>query len=611
MAANTNARYRSLFDTTPDLVILMDETGTVVAVNASVERVLGYTAGELIGRPLARIIPPRYRDAHTEGLRRYLATGQKKLDWSSIHLPGLRADGAEIPLAISFGEFEEGGKRLFTGILRDVTEAKKSADTLEFLARVGPQLAASSLDFRDTLKALAQLAVPFLADWCAIDVVQPGGKVERMALTHVDEEKVQLANELASRYPDDPDAPYGVPQVLRTRKSEVASDIPPSFHEAVAQDERHLELIKLLGLRSYLIAPLVAHDRVYGAITLVNAESRRIFTAADVPIIEELGRRAALAIHNAGLYRDALNANEQLEEQAAELEQQTEEAQSLVEELAEQTDELVTSANDLKQKTSEAEAANKAKSEFLASMSHELRTPLNAIAGYVDLLQMGIRGPVTDEQRTDLERIRSSQLHLLALINDVLNFAKLDAGRVEYRLERVALDQVLKECEAMVLPQIHQKRIGYSYEECGEPVLVTADREKVQQIVLNLLGNAIKFTEEGGTISASCDQDKEFGRVHVTDTGIGIEAEKIQAIFEPFVQVNRSLNQPGDGAGLGLAISSGLAVAMGGEIVVRSEVGKGSTFSLRLPRARNSVDRETGTSSDNVSPASTSATSSS
>ncbi len=173
MATDTNARYRSLFDTTPDLVILMDETGTVVAVNASVERVLGYTAGELIGRPLARIIPPRYRDAHTEGLRRYLATGQKRLDWRSIHLPGLRSDGAEIPLAISFGEFEEGGKRLFTGILRDVTEEKKSADTLEFLGRVGPQLDASSLDFRDTLKALAELAVPFLADWCAIDVVQP------------------------------------------------------------------------------------------------------------------------------------------------------------------------------------------------------------------------------------------------------------------------------------------------------------------------------------------------------------------------------------------------------------------------------------------------------
>jgi signal transduction histidine kinase len=230
-------------------------------------------------------------------------------------------------------------------------------------------------------------------------------------------------------------------------------------------------------------------------------------------------------------------------------------------------------------------------------MSHELRTPLNAIAGYVELLEMGLRGPITDEQRSDLERIRLSQHHLLGLINDVLNFAKVDAGRIEYDLNPMQLDLVLKDCEAMVLPQIHRKRISYTYEECGLPVWVAADRDKVQQILLNLLSNAIKFTNEGGSLSASCDQAETTGRVHITDSGIGIEADKLEAVFEPFVQIDRSLNHPGQGAGLGLAISRSLARGMGGDIVVKSEPGVGSTFTLILPMPnKTEPDEEVSTS---------------
>lgn len=583
--ADSEARYKSIFDTTPDLVLILDETGIVVSVNESVERVLGYPPDQLIGSPLSQIMPERYRDQHNRGFRRYLETGIRNLDWRSIDLPGLRADGREIPLSISFGEFSEGERRFFTGILRDVSREKQVAGTLEFLASIGPGLASSSLDFKATLKAVAQLAVPSLADWCAVDLVQTDGKLERLSVAHTDPAKIALALELATLYPPKPDASRGALHVVRTRCSEFRAAIPVEFLKAAACDDRHFEMISSLGLTSYVIAPLIAHNRVYGAITVAQAESGRQFTESDVPLIEDLGRRAGLAIHDAGLYREAQESNRLLEEQATELEQQTEEAQVLAEELEAQAEEQRRIAVDLAQRTEEVEIANRVKSEFLASMSHELRTPLNAISGYVELLEMELRGPVTDEQRADLARIRHNQQHLLSLINDVLNFAKVDAGRLEYRIERIALDEVLKNCEAMILPQIHARRISYTYHECGEPVLVMADSEKVQQIILNLLGNALKFTPEGGKLRASCDHAEGVGRVHVRDTGVGIEPSKLEAIFEPFVQVDQSLTREGSGTGLGLAISRSLARAMNGDVVVESEPGKGSTFTLTLPRA--------------------------
>ena len=588
--SDSNARYQSLFDTAPDLIVIMDDRGVVVAANAALQRILGYRPEDIIGTPLSRLMPERYRADHHSGFTRYLSTGIRKLDWTSIRLPGLRVDGYEVPLAISFGEFEEDGRKFFTGILRDVSTEKTASDRLEFFGRVGPQLAASSLDYKATLENLARLAVPYLADWSAIDVVNADGQLERLAVAHAEPAKVQLAIELARRFPVDQKATRGVPQVIRSGQSELVSGVSPEFLEERAVDGEHLTLLKSLGLKSYLIAPISAYGHVYGAISLVQAESGRCFTDADIPVMEELGRRAGIAVHNASLYRDALHANEMLEEQATELEQQTDEAQALTEELEAQTVELLQSSEELRLKSEEAAAANVAKSEFLASMSHELRTPLNAIAGYVELLEMGIRGPITEEQRSDLERIRVSQRHLLSLINDVLNFAKVDAGRIEYDVETVALDAILKTCEAMVLPQIHRKRISYTYEECGEPVWVSADGDKVQQILINLLSNAIKFTQEGGSLRASCDQTEAVGRVQITDTGIGIDEDKLEAIFEPFVQIDRSLNQPGQGAGLGLAISRSLARGMGGDIVVESKVGAGSTFTLTLPNSDPASD---------------------
>lgn len=244
--------------------------------------------------------------------------------------------------------------------------------------------------------------------------------------------------------------------------------------------------------------------------------------------------------------------------------------------------ELVTSERMARQ---EAEEANAAKSQFLATMSHELRTPLNAIAGYVQLIQIGIRGPITAEQNEDLDRINRSQLHLLGLINDVLNFAKIEAGHVPVELRSIDVEELLSGIEEFVRPQLQEKNQTYLQTCDLDGAMACGDSDKVRQILLNLLSNAIKFTSDGGHIELSCDVRKEMIFIRVTDDGAGIPQDKLKAIFEPFVQVNRGYRSTGhEGTGLGLSISRELAQRMKGDLTVRSELGKGSTFELTLPR---------------------------
>ncbi|HEX2076623.1 MAG TPA: HAMP domain-containing sensor histidine kinase [Longimicrobium sp.] len=233
----------------------------------------------------------------------------------------------------------------------------------------------------------------------------------------------------------------------------------------------------------------------------------------------------------------------------------------------------------------EAELASRAKSDFLAVMSHELRTPLNAIGGYTQLLEMGLHGPVTEAQKQALERIQASQAHLLALIDDLLSFARIDAGQVQYALADVPLDETLAELEALIAPQVAAVGLRFQLVPCGPGVAARADRDKLRQLLLNLLANALKYTPAGGSVRVECEVDERQVRVHVRDTGTGIRAERLPYIFEPFVQGERALNRPDEGVGLGLAISRELARGMGGELTVESRVGHGSTFTVTLPRA--------------------------
>ncbi|MET0398011.1 MAG: GAF domain-containing sensor histidine kinase [Longimicrobiaceae bacterium] len=297
-----------------------------------------------------------------------------------------------------------------------------------------------------------------------------------------------------------------------------------------------------LGVASAAFVPLVAAGETVGVISF-GFGAPRAFSPEERAFLLALGRQAALAVERARLFEA---------ERAA---------------------------------RAEAERANRAKSEFLAVMSHELRTPLNAIGGYAELMEMGIRGPITPLQREDLRRIQQSQRHLLGLINEVLNYARLETGTVRYEVAEVRLRDALAAAEALVAPQAQANDLALSVGTCPPELAVRADAEKLRQVLVNLLSNAVKFTARGGRIDLACSASGDRVQVQVRDTGIGIPPDQLDGIFEPFVQVRADLTRTAEGTGLGLAISRDLARGMGGDLTAESTPGVGSTFTLTLPAA--------------------------
>ena len=443
---------------------------------------------------------------------------------------------------------EAGQPHRLVGVASDVTEVRQAESAARFLAEASVVLA-SSLEYDVTLANVARLAVSTLADYCIVDLLEadaPGG-IRRVATAHADMRKQDLVDQVR-RFPPLLESDGIVARVIRTGQPQIVSHLSDAALEASAENRpEHQAILRALAPQSILCVPMIARGLTIGTIIFAHAQSGRRYTPDDIDLGAELGRRAALAVDNARLLRETVAARAAAEE-AAEI----------------------------------ARAANRAKADFLAVMSHELRTPLNAIGGYTELLEMGLRGPVTEEQLSDLARIRRSQRHLLSLINDLLNYAKLEAGRVQYAIETLSVAELLSSLEPLISPQIAAKQLRLEWSPRDDALAVQADGEKVRQVLLNVLSNAVKFTAPGGTISVSADQADGVVRIAVSDTGVGIPADKLDVIFEPFVQLSRGLTQHNEGTGLGLAISRDLARAMNGELRAESEVWRGSRFTLEL-----------------------------
>ena len=438
-------------------------------------------------------------------------------------------------------------ERLLLGALReqDVARSAVSAsDRAHFLAKASRELSLS-LDEKATRDAVRRLALPRAGTWCIVDVVESNGAIHRLAVVHPDPAKQVLARKLEEQWPSKKGGTPSVASVQTSMPSTVLTDSSGAALMLAAHGEENLRILREIGFGSLLVVPLIVRARVQGAITFVSREGDAPFTAEETALAVDLAARCAMALDNARLYREA-------------------DALRLV-----------------------AESANQSKSQFLGNMSHELRTPLNAIGGFADLIDMGIRGPVSEGQHVALARIKANQQHLLNMITEILNFVRVESGRMEYSYGEVSMVHALADVKEMLSGAISEKGHIVVGPQGEADAMAWADPDRVRQVLVNLVMNAVKYTQDGGTITLTCAVVGDTIVTHVADTGPGIASEKLESIFEPFVQLTAGLTDRRGGVGLGLAISRDLARAMDGDLAVESTEGVGSTFTLVLPLAKS------------------------
>ncbi len=526
-----------LADSMPIGIAAVDDTGRQSYVNDTFAHMVGWSREELVGAmPPFAYWPPDELSRIEEALARTLR-GLAPAEGYSVRFQ--RRDGSTFDALLHLGRIAsgapvpEGWVASITDVSVQVAMRRELEDSARRLSAL--QRTTSALTITLTREQVANVVIN-----AGIPAV--GG--ERGSVALVSDDGTMLDVIAAVGYSIRARTRFGsLPLQAPFPLTDTVRDARPQFFPSL--DARlvsygHLgDLLSENGGGAMASIPLVIGDRVLGAIG-INWRDRRDFTSEERDFLQLLAHQCSLALERARLYEEELHARH------------------------------------------EAERANRAKSDFLAAMSHELRTPLNGIAGYVDLLLLGARGQLTREQESDLERVRFNQRHLTSLIEDVLSFARIEAGRLEVERVAVCVDEVLQSVPHLVEPLMQAGGIEFLREAGDSDLIAIGDRERIVQICVNLLANAAKATPRGGQVRLSAERAGSRVLVRVTDTGVGIPSDKLGEIFAPFTQLGRSLSAPRSGTGLGLSISRGLAEAMGAELTVESEVGKGSRFTLSL-----------------------------
>jgi PAS domain S-box-containing protein len=414
------------------------------------------------------------------------------------------------------------------GVCVETTQRKRIEHDLRFLAEASQSLA-SLVDYESTLQRIASLAVPHFADWCSVDLPQEDGKLRQLAVAHADPAKVELAHELRTRWPPDPEGSDGVYQVFRTGRSVLVEEISDAMLRRATEDDEHLNMVGTLGLKSYMCVPLAVRENTIGVISFVSAESGRRYTTADLALAEDLGRRAAIACENSRLYA-------KLREEG------------------------------------------RKKDEFLAMLAHELRNPLAPIRSGLDLLGlMGIDSDILETMQRQVE-------HLVRLVDDLLDVSRIMRGKIELRRESVEVATVVQRAVDTVRPLTEKNRQQLGINIPPKPIWIDADGVRMAQVISNLLNNATKYTEPGGKIEISVEPRDQRVFIRVRDTGIGISPDILPQVFDLFTQDQRSIDRSQGGLGIGLTVVKSLVEMHGGTVSVQSEgPGKGSEFAIVLP----------------------------
>ena len=554
-------RFRLIVQNVQDYAIFMlDPGGHVATWNDGARRIKQYEANEIIGKHFSIFYPP---EKVAEQFPQYELREAERTGHFEDEGWRIRKDGSRFWANVVITALRDSTGHLigFSKVTRDLTERRAGEErAIQSARRVAAEEAArvAADSARERIERLQQLTALLAASHTIAEIT----KIvfgEGFRTFHVD------AGSLAST-----DATGEFVQLLGDTGYE---QLPARFRRFARKEQLPMNTVLRTGSQ-LVFGSRAERDAEYPAI-------REALAPFESTVVIPLGSRGrlvgALAMH----WRKGGAPNEDtlafMHSFAQQCGQAMERAQLYEAEQA--------ARRDAEEARARADEANRAKSEFLAAMSHELRTPLNAIGGYAELIDLGVRGPVTPEQHEDLLRIRRSQQHLLGIINDLLNFSRIDAGRIDYDYADVDLDEILEAVTQMIDPQATTKGISFESRPCGPGVCVRVDRLKTEQILINLLSNAVKFTDGGGHVTLQCGRIGERTvAIEVADSGSGIAPDQLERIFEPFVQVGRSLTSMREGAGLGLAISRELARAMGGEITVTSTLGAGSKFVLELPR---------------------------